>query len=132
MSKLRSYRIRPVHLGPYPMEKLRRLAHARHLDALPAQVGLSFQRVDDPTSIINAMQDYQAMLDATRDGLLKRERATIPDDLTERANHLKSFGYFCDAAMVGICEIPQDAWLDTAIENPDVSRLATKIGRAHV
>ena len=106
MGKFRSYRNRPVHLGPYPLEKLRRVAHAEHLEALSAQAGLSFQRVDDPTSIINAMQDYQAMLDATRDGLVKRERATIPDDLTERANHLKSFGYFCDAAMVGICEIP--------------------------
>ncbi|MCF6317387.1 MAG: reductive dehalogenase [Marinosulfonomonas sp.] len=127
MAKLRSYRNRPVHLGPYPLEKLRRVAHAKHLDALPAQTGLSFQRADDPTSIINAMQDYQAMLDATRDGLLKRERATIPDDLTERANHLKSFGYFCDTAMVGVCEIPTDAWLDTATENPDVSRLATKL-----
>ena len=69
-------------------------------------IGLSFRRADDPASIVNAMQDYQAMLDATRDGMVKKETAEIPDDLQERANHLKSFGYFCDADMVGTCEIP--------------------------
>ena len=127
MSKVFSYRKRPVHLGPYPLEKLAQVESAQKLDALPQQEGLSFHRPDDPASIINAMQEYQAMLDATRDGLVKKERATIPDDLTQRANHLKSFGYFCDAAMVGICEIPQDAWLDIPIENPDVTRLAEKL-----
>ena len=127
MGKLRSYRNRPVHLGPYPLEKLKRVTQVQNLDSLPAQQGLSFQRPDNPTSIINAMQEYQAMLDATRDGLVKRDRATVPDDLTERANHLKSFGYFCDAAMVGTCEIPANAWLSKPIENPDVMRLAGKL-----
>lgn len=34
---------------------------------------LSFHRPEDPASIINAMVEYQAMLDATRHGLVKRE-----------------------------------------------------------
>ncbi len=89
--------------------------------------GLSFRRPDDPRSIVNAMQEYQAMLDATRDGLVKREMAEIPDDPTERANHLKAFGYYCDASMVGTCLIPDAAWLDTPITNPDVDRLADKL-----
>ena len=126
MLKFRSYRDRPMHLGPFPLESLRRTQTA-DLTALPPMTGLSFRRPDDPLSIVNAMQDYQAMLDATRDGMVKREIAEIPGDLTERANHLKSFGYYCDASMVGVCEIPKAAWLDTALANPDVDRLADKL-----
>jgi len=126
MLKLRTYHDRPMHLGPYPLEQLRRIAQV-DLTGLPAMVPLSFRRADSPKSIINAMQDYQAMLDATRDGLVKRELAEIPADRTERANHLKAFGYFCDASMVGVCAIPDTAWLNAPMVNPDVDRLADKL-----
>ena len=115
-----------MHLGPYPLEKLQR-TDACDLSQLAPMIGLSFRRADDPASIVNAMQDYQAMLDATRDGMVKKETAEIPDDLQERTNHLKSFGYFCDADMVGTCEIPATAWLDAPLINPDVDRLADKL-----
>ena len=126
MLKLRSYRDRPMHLGPFPLEGLRR-RQTLDLSDLPPFQPVSFRRPEDPKSIINAMQDYQAMLDATRDGMIKREIAEIPDDPTERANHLKAFGYYCDASMVGVCEVPAQAWLDTPIANPDVDRLADKL-----
>ncbi|MEL6685438.1 MAG: reductive dehalogenase domain-containing protein, partial [Pseudomonadota bacterium] len=126
MLKFRSYANRPVHFGPFPLESLRRVK-ALDLSGLPPMQGLSFRRPQDPKSIVNAMQDYQAMLDATRDGMVKREIAKIPDDLTERGDHLKAFGYYCDASMVGVCEIDQTAWLDAPIANPDVDRLADKL-----
>ncbi|WP_394196965.1 reductive dehalogenase [Litoreibacter albidus] len=126
MTKLFSYKDRPVHLGPYPLEKLDR-ANSVQLEGVPDMEQVSFRRPDDTLSIVNAMQDYQAMLDATRDGLVKKEIAEIPSDLTERANHLKAFGYFCDASMVGTCAIPPEAWLDTPLANPDVDRLAEKL-----
>ncbi|WP_296425383.1 4Fe-4S double cluster binding domain-containing protein [Yoonia sp.] len=126
MLKLRSYRSRPMHLGPFPLESLRRQPEV-DLRGVPAMKGLSFRRSDDPHSIVNAMGEYQAMLDATRDGLVKRELAEIPSDLTERANHLKAFGYYCDASMVAICDMPTTGWLDTPICNPDVDRLADKL-----
>ncbi|PTX54310.1 reductive dehalogenase [Litoreibacter ponti] len=126
MGKLRSYRNRPVHLGPYPLE---RLARNERLDLtrVPELAQVSFRRPGDPLSIVNAMQDYQAMLDATREGLVKRERAEIPDDPVERARHLKAFGYYCDASMVGTCAIPGEAWLAEPMVNPDVDRLAEKL-----
>ena len=126
MTKLFSYRDRPVHLGPYPLEKLAR-AESVALDDVPDMAQVSFRRPDDTLSIVNAMQDYQAMLDATRDGLVKKEIAEIPSGLTERANHLKAFGYYCDASMVGVCEVPREAWLRTPLTNPDVDRLADKL-----
>ncbi len=125
MLKLRSYRDRPVHLGGYPLEKLARIAQV-DMARVPPMAHLTFQS-DDPKNIVNAMRDYQAMLDATRDGMIKKEIAEIPDDLTERSDHLKAFGYFCDADMVGICKIPKQAWLAQTRENPDVDRLADKL-----
>ncbi len=127
MGKLFSYRNRPFHYGPYPAEKLRRQTGAPDLSQSPPFEPLTFRRADDPLSIVNAMQDYQAMLDATREGLVKKERAEIPANLTERAQHLKSFGFYCDAAMVGVCEIPSQSWLAAPAHNPDVDRLAAKI-----
>ncbi len=127
MGKLRSYAARPMHLGPFPLERLARTDKAPRLESLPPMEGLSFRRPDDPLSIVNAMQDYQAMLDATREGLVKRERAVIPEDPEERARHLKAFGYYCDASMVGICRLDAAVHLDAPIRNPDVDRLAEKL-----
>lgn len=126
MGKLFSYKNRPAHLGGFPLEKLARI-DTPELGNVPAMQQVLFRRPSDATSIVNAMQEYQAMLDATRDGLTKIEQAEIPGDLIERANHLKSYGYYCDTSMVGICEIPKDAWLAQPFLNPDVKRLAEKV-----
>ena len=69
----------------------------------------------------------QAMLDAIRDGLVNKARAEIPDDLQERSQHLKSFGYFCDASMVGIGPIDESIWLDQAVRNDDVDDLISQL-----
>ena len=126
MGKLFSYKNRPMHLGAYPLEKLARIDRAE-LSGIPMIEPVSFRRPQHPASLVNAMQEYQAMLDATREGTVKKERGIIPDDLTDRANHMKAFGYYCDSSMVGICEIPAEAWLDQPLKNPDVDRLAHKL-----
>ena len=127
MMKMRSYRKRSPHLGSYPLERLSRVNSCTGLERLAPMKGLSFRRPESPLSIVNAMQEYQAMLDATREGLVKREQAEIPADPKQRADHLKAFGYYCDASQVGLCELPVSSFLDTAIANPDVERLAEKI-----
>ena len=50
MTKIFSYRKRPMHLGPYPLEKLSRIARPVGLDDLAAPESLSF-RSSDPLSI---------------------------------------------------------------------------------
>ncbi len=119
-----SYKNRPFHLGPYPLENLPRSDSPVDLTNIPEMSPLSFNRPEDPVNITNAMGDYQAMLDLIRDGLVKAEKAEIPDDSRERARNLKSFGYYCDASQVGICALPGAAILDRPIVNPDISRLA--------
>lgn len=73
------------------------------------------------------MRRYEAMLDAIRDGMIKKERATIPDDLQERSNHLKSFGYFQDAAQAGVCALTTEMFLPEPFLNPDIDDLAEEL-----
>lgn len=127
MNKLLSYRKRPVHLGPYPLEKLARSDSPADLSQLAPMEPSSFRHPDAPASIVNAMGEYQALMDAIREGPVKKEQASIPNDPQERSDHLKAFGYFCDASMVGTCEIPSSAWLGKRLLNPDVERLATTL-----
>jgi len=115
---------RPVHLGPYPLERLARIDEAPDLEAVPRFQPISFQRPEVPSSIVNAMTEYQATLDAIRDGLVNKVVSKCPDDPHERANHLKAFGYFSDATMVGVGRLPDLARLDEPFRNPDIDRLA--------
>ena len=95
-------------MGPYPCERLSRQPQAL-LDNVPAFRPLSFDNPEQPHSIVNAMREHQAMLDAIRDGLINKVRSECPSDPVERANHLKSFAYFADAAVAGCCELPAEA-----------------------
>ncbi len=122
MTKLFSYKNREPHLGPYPLERLRRTDNQPDLSALTPEPQVHFKS-DDPLSVVNAMGEYQAMMDVIRSGTVKKEMATIPSDPVERANHLKAFGYYCDASMIGTTRITPDMWLETPYANPDVERL---------
>ncbi len=122
--RLISDKNRPVHMGPYPLERLARAKVMPDLAKVPPFTPLEFRRPEAPASIVNAMGEYQAMMDAIRDGLVNKARAVCPEDPAERANHLKAFGYFSDAAMVGIGPVPASAVLAQPIRNPDIDRLA--------
>ena len=115
---------RPVHMGPYPLERLARVDGPINFSTVPEMRAVSFRRPETPESIVNAMGEYQAMLDAIRIGLVNKARAEIPDDPVERSNHLKAFGYFSDASMVGTCRLSSDLLLTASIRNPDIERLA--------
>ena len=118
---------RPVHMGPYPTELLARSEQFPELSNIPSAPQLIFSNKAHKASIINAMREHQAMMDAIRDGLINKAIADAPTNLVERANHLKSFGYFSDAAVVGTCLLPQEALLDTPYSNPDIDRLANDL-----
>lgn len=124
MKKIFSTRNRPFHLGPYPCERLRRAARRPSLSNVPDMMAIEFHRPEHPESIVNAMGEFQAMMDAIRDGFVAKVTAEIPSDPEERSNHLKSFGYFCDASMVGIGPLPDEAKLARPRRNPDIGRLA--------
>lgn len=122
--KIFSSKNRPLHLGGYPLERLHRRA------GLPAQMPdipfaqLRFERPETPQSIANAMAPYQAMMDVLRAGKANPVRAEIPDDPSERANHIKAFGYYNDASMMGICTLPDAARLREPRQSTGTEALA--------
>lgn len=123
-----SYTSRPVHLGPYPLERLPRT----DLDALlfegaPPFEPVTFDGATDSRSIVPALGKYQAMLDAIRDGMTKRERGVVPEDRQERSNHLKAFSYYHDASQSGVCRIDSSMFLETPVVNRGVEALAEEL-----
>ena len=125
--RLFSDKNRPVHMGHYPSELLARTSALPDLTRVPVFEPLSFDRSDTPASIINAMREHQAMLDVMRDGIVNPAVAECPTDPTERANHIKAFSYFSDAAVTGVCALPDAALLADPHQNPDVARLAEQL-----
>ena len=102
---------RPVELGPYPLENLRRDA------SIAAVEGAAPPR--DPGSLANGGSPY--LVDATLTHLGAYEelrepepfakKAPVPEDLSLRTRDIKGAGYFLDASQIGICAIADGVWL---------------------
>ena len=123
--KLFSARHRPVHLGPYPLERLRRRT-ATNAPDFP-DFSVSFDRAGDPVSLIHAMAPFQAMMDLLRSGPVNANRADIPSDPQARSDHLKAFGYYNDASMMGVCALDPAQRLDQPRRNPDIAPLTQRL-----
>ncbi|MBT9457705.1 MAG: 4Fe-4S dicluster domain-containing protein [Burkholderiaceae bacterium] len=130
MTRFFSYRDRPVHLGPFPLERLARLAPDAprpDLTRLPEQPALSFDAGPDELSLAAAMGRYMGMFDVIREGQLAAVPAEIPTDPLQRAEHLKAAAYYFDASMVGICALPPEALRERPLHNPMVERLGAEL-----
>ena len=121
--RLFSEKHRPLHLGPPAWERAPRHSELPDLTAIADDPVVAFHRPDAPQSIVNAMGEYQSMMDVLRVGIPNPQVATCPDDPQERARHLKAFGYFCDATIVGICRLPAAARRAQPRVNPDTAPL---------
>jgi len=122
--RLFSDRDRPVHLGPFPLERLERARRLPPLDDVPPMAEIPIADPDAPTSIVNATGEYQSMLDAIREGLVARTPSACPEDPLERSEHLKAFGYFNDASMVGAGPLVDGARLAEPRHNAGIATLA--------
>ena len=111
-------------MGPYPTELLLRRSGTPDVTHVPLTGPIDFQKSQSQHSIIGAMRDHQATLDAIRDGISNPVVSEVPSDPAERSNHLKAFGYFSDASAVGCCLLPVAARLSTPYHNKDIDRLA--------
>ena len=107
-------------MGPYPLERLPRLNNPA---AAPVRRGGKRPvepRSGGPHNASHAYQTYFDIYDAQRTGDVS-ELGPVPSDLTERANHIKGGLYFLNADMAGCGIVPQDAWVDEAIDGQDHS-----------
>lgn len=126
MGKLFSYKDRPVHLGPFPLERLTRAEAPPDLSPLAEAGPLSFDH-PDPLSLTHAMARFMGMFDTVRDGAIGHAPADIPDDPTARAEHLKAAGYFFDAAMIGACRLEPAHRLAHSFRNPVIDTLRAEL-----
>jgi reductive dehalogenase len=124
--RLFSYRDRPVHLGPYPLERLARSDALPDLSTVAPMQALRYE-VAEPASLVHAMARYAAMFDLVRDGPVNPQRGEVPDDPAERSRHLKAAGTYFDASMMAACALPAEALLATPIRNPMVQALGEEL-----
>ncbi|MCY6381133.1 2Fe-2S iron-sulfur cluster-binding protein [Hoeflea prorocentri] len=117
---------RPFHLGPFPLEKLRRNETQPDLSAVPSMRPLDFSR-HPSASLAHAMARFQGMLDTVRDGRIVHKTAEIPTDPRERADHMKAAAYYFDASMVGIAKLGPAHFLAEPIRNPMVADLKEEL-----
>lgn len=105
-----SNRARPVHLGPFPLERVARATAVPDLagvrDAFP---------VASATPLGRIVNEYIALFEQFRAEAPAPERAPYPGDAQRLANELKANCYFLDASLAGCCEIPDSAWTGARI-----------------
>ena len=106
--KLFSHKKRPTGMGPYPLERLPRLADPA-APVAGAGVRPTEARPEGPLSASHAYELYLDLFDQQRTGDVS-ERAPIPDDPQERADNLKGGLYFLDADVAGCGVLTADAW----------------------
>ena len=100
-----SNRSRPVHLGPFPLERIARAT------ALPDLAGVRDAHPPrSDTRLGRIVNEYIALFEQFRAEDSTPERAPYPADPQRLANELKANCYFLNASLAGCCEIPDSAW----------------------
>ncbi len=125
-----SHKKRPMHLGRYPLEKIRRVSKPTTLITenvrrvpkradffvrafygdLGKKAGQEIKRFITKNPLNAAIGHLHWKQVPIHKGEAAPERAPLPSDSADRAKHIKSLCYFLDADMVGICEVPDYAW----------------------
>lgn len=133
-------RKRPLHLGKYPMEKIKRVAKPTTIitDDVPrvpqrsnffyraafgdlgSKAQAEVKRFIPKYPVAGGMRKLTANQIPLQDGEVAPEKAPLPDDVEEIANHIKSFAYVMDADIVGICEIPDYCWYSHNLEGEPI------------
>jgi hypothetical protein len=111
---LRQYsnRERPFHLGPLPLERLRRTAFPLVATGeLPRDEHLAGEQ-----GVAQVIPEYIELFGKCLAGSAAKAAAPVPVDPAVRANNLKAHAYFLDAVLVGCCQIEPVDW--ATVDNP--------------
>ena len=108
--RLFSNRDRPVHLGPFPLERLPR-------SGTPSLAAIADRFPPASTTPLGRIvNQYVALFEQFRAEPPAPERAPYPADPARLAHELKANCYFLNASLAGCCEIPGSAWIGAPIE----------------
>lgn len=102
--RLVSNRDRPAHLGPFPLERLRRRARPGPDERLAPSHVPSISPSAGP--LAPSLETYHRLFRGLAAGQPARARAPIPDDPAANAADLKAAAYFLDASMAAVAERP--------------------------
>jgi ferredoxin len=108
---------RPYHLGPFPLETLPRDDAPLELEAArPPRAAAA----DAPAQGVlgEALRGYRELFAAFAEQPHAPQRAPLPDDLERRVVDIKGACTFMNVSQVGICRIPQSAWLQGVERDP--------------
>ena len=106
-------RNRPFHLGTFPLESLPRDEALIALESALPRVAAPVRERSDGL-LVAAVDHYSEIYADFVERDMAGARAPLPDDLERRAVDAKGAAYFMDASQVGICRIPENAWLEGA------------------
>ncbi|NQV55193.1 MAG: Fe-S protein [Rhodospirillales bacterium] len=106
---------RPIELGPYPAERLKRDASAitGEAEIPPISPPLTTAGADFP--LVRAANAHLAAYEELREPEPFAKLAPVPEDLKLRTRDIKGAGYFFNASQMAVCQIPDNAWLDAAL-----------------
>ena len=116
-----------AQLGPYPLEKLRRVdiptteyvgeikrrSHSESgmAKALASEAGRRMRErgvmFNDRDPLCSALSSFQSFIAEFQMPETAAHKAPLPDDPRILARHVKSLGYFLGADMIGICTLPE-------------------------
>ena len=101
---------RPFHLGTYPLEVLDRDETVIAVESeRPKAAGKAAAAAKGELG--KAAVKYRDLFTRFIEGEAVEKEAPVPSDLERRAVDIKGCAYFMDASQVGICRIPDNAWL---------------------
>lgn len=102
---------RPVELGPYPLERLRRDEEGIAREgARPAQAQ-SLVTGEPSAPLARAALTHLSAYEKLRQPEPFSRKVNLPD-LAVRTKDIKGSGYFLDASQIAICEVPETGWLE--------------------
>ena len=101
---------RPFHFGLFPLETLPRDESLIEAEAALPPAGAP-ARERSEGQLVDALDKFTRLYAEFADADAAKEKAPVSDDLERRAVDIKGVGYFMDASQVGICRIPDNAWL---------------------
>ena len=103
-------RNRPFHYGLFPLESLPGDDEVIAVESV-APPRSTPARSSNGGDLAHVADNYRSILARFVNDEVAPERAPVPDDLKRRAADIKGNAYFMDASQVGICRIPDNAWL---------------------
>jgi reductive dehalogenase len=105
-------KIRPYHYGKYPFETLdKKLSITMEEAARPRRAAPPPAQPPDP-ALGQAAKKYTDLFLTFRAAEVAPARAPVPEELRRRTMDIKGGAIFLDAAHVGICRIPEQAWFE--------------------